>query len=130
MQFQNLNNYIMKRFFLAILLISLIYSGATGQDQGTNKKTKQEKGIFSRISGIGNSPQSAGKSKKDQAATKRKQKKDWEKYVKKSQQHTYDIQTPDVKERMKQNKKEIASRDKAKKKNVSRSSKKAGQKYN
>ena len=120
----------MKRFFLAILLISLLNSGAKGQDQGTNKKTKAEKGIFSRISGIGNSPPSAGKSKKDQAATKRKQKKDWENYVKKSQQHTYDIQSDDVKARMKQNKKDIASRDKTKKKHVSRSSRKAGQKYN
>ena len=120
----------MKRFFLAILLISLLNTGAKGQDQGTNKKTKSEEGVFSRISGIGNSPKSAGKSKKDQAATRRKQKKDWEKYVKKSQQHTYDIQSPDVQARMKQNKREIASRDKTKKKHISRSSRKAGQKYN
>jgi hypothetical protein len=120
----------MKRFFLTILLISLAFSGAIGQTRGNNKKSDPEKGVFSRISGVGFSPRTPAKSKKRQEADKRKQKKEWEKYVKRSQKHTYDIQSPDVKARMKQNKKDIASRDKIKKKNVRKSSKKADQKYN
>jgi hypothetical protein len=124
-----MNKNSMKQFFLIIVLISLVYSGASGQTKGTNKKTDQE-GVFSRISGIGHNPRNPGNSKKKQEAAKKKQKKDWEKYVRKSQQHTYDIQTADVKARMKQNKRDIASRDKVKKKNVRKSSRKAGQKYN
>jgi hypothetical protein len=121
----------MKRFFLVILFISLVCSEVGSQTPGLNQKTQSEKGFFSRIFGKGkNSPGTAGKSKKQQEATKRKQKKEWNKYVKKSQQHTFDIQSPEVKDRMKQNKKDIASRDKAKKKQIRKSTKKAGQKYN
>jgi hypothetical protein len=120
----------MKKIFFVILMISLVCSEAGSQPPGLNQKTQSEKGFFSRIFGKGkNSPSAAGKSKKKQAAAKRKQKKEWNKYVKKSQQRAYDIQTTEVKARMKQNKKDITARDKAKKKQIRKSTKKAGQKY-
>ena len=46
-----------------------------------------------------------------------------------SQKRTIDIQTPEVQARMKQNQKDSAVRDKAKKKKVKTSTKKAGKKY-
>jgi hypothetical protein len=49
--------------------------------------------------------------------------------VKKSQKRTLDIQTPEVKERMKQNQKDSEAKYKSKKKNSSSSTKKAGRKY-
>jgi hypothetical protein len=121
----------MKRILLVILLISLIFSGAESMIPDFRGNTKMEEGPLSRLFGGGrNSQRAAGKSKKKQEAKTRKQKKDWDKYVKKSQQHTYEIQSSDVKARMKQNKRDIDSRDKTKKKHVRKSSKKAGQKYN
>jgi hypothetical protein len=120
----------MKRFFLVFLLISIVCVGAQGQVEGNNEKAKSGKGLFSIFHGKGkNSTDTAGKSKKKQERTKKNQKKDYEKAVKKSQKRTYEIQSPDVKARMKQNEKDIASRDKAKKKHVHKSSKKAAKKY-
>ncbi len=120
----------MKRLFLVFLLISFVSVGAVGQNQGKNEKTKTQKGLFSIFQGRGkNGSKTAGKSKKKQEKTKRKQKKEYDKAVKRSQKRTYEIQTPEVKARMKQNEKDIASRDKAKKKHVRNSSKKAGKKY-
>jgi hypothetical protein len=49
--------------------------------------------------------------------------------VKQSQKRTIDIQTPEVQDRMKQNKKDTAARDKEKKKKVRSGSMKAGKKY-
>jgi len=49
--------------------------------------------------------------------------------VKQSQKRTVAIQTPEVQDRMKQNKKDSAIRDKEKKKKVKAGSKRAGKKY-
>jgi hypothetical protein len=120
----------MKRFLLVFLLTCLVFIGAVSQGQGKNEKTRSEKGFFSLFHGRGkNSSKAAGKSKKKQEKTKKKQKKEYAKSVKRSQKRTYEIQSPEVKARMKQNEKDIASRDKAKKKHVHNSTKKAGKKY-
>jgi hypothetical protein len=55
--------------------------------------------------------------------------KDYDKLIKKSQQRTIDIQTADVQERMKNNQKETIARDKAKKKNTTTATRRAGKKY-
>jgi hypothetical protein len=120
----------MKRSFLVFLFISLVSVGVQGQIKGNNDKARSGKGLFSIFHGKGiNSPNAAGKSKKEQERTKKKQKKQYDKSVKRSQKRTYEIQSPDVKARMKQNEKDITSRDKEKKKYVQKSSKKAGKKY-
>jgi hypothetical protein len=74
-------------------------------------------------------PRSVIRAKKKQEANERRLDKEYAKSVKQSQKRTIDIQTPEVQDRMKQNKKDTAARDKEKKKKVRSGSKKAGKKY-
>jgi uncharacterized membrane protein len=74
-------------------------------------------------------PKSAKKAQKKQDAKGRKLKKDSKKAVKEFQKHTLEIQAPEVRERIKQNRKNSDANYKAKKKNNASRSKKAGQKY-
>ena len=53
----------------------------------------------------------------------------YEAYIKESKKRSYEIQTPEVQERMKANRKESDLRYKSKKKKISDQSKKAGRKY-
>lgn len=94
-----------------------------------------EKKLFGRSSGSSKEPKvkepkKVLKAKKEQEAKKKKQKSDYNKSVKESRKRTYDIQTPDVQERMKNDQKKIEERDKAKKKKTKRVTKSAGKKYN
>jgi hypothetical protein len=74
-------------------------------------------------------PRSVMKAKKKQEAQDRQIKREYNKYIKWSRKRTLDIQTPEVQARMKKDRKDAASRDKAKKKIVKAGSKKAGRKY-
>jgi hypothetical protein len=58
-----------------------------------------------------------------------KLKKDYDKYVKENQKRSIAIQTPEVKERMKQNLKNSDTSYKAKQKHTAARTKKAGRKY-
>jgi hypothetical protein len=74
-------------------------------------------------------PKSVNQIKKDQAKKKKKDDADYARSVKESQKRTIKIQTPEVQNRMKQDQKQIADRDKAKKKKTSPATRKAGRKY-
>jgi hypothetical protein len=67
--------------------------------------------------------------KKKQEKNDRKRKKEYNKSVKQTQKRSLEIQTPEVKERMKQNKKNTVIRDRSKKKKDKANSKKAANKY-
>jgi hypothetical protein len=69
------------------------------------------------------------KAKRKQEANDQKLNKDYKNFVKASQKRSVDIQSPEVRARMKHNKKENAVRDKAKKKKIRSGSKTAGKKY-
>ena len=55
--------------------------------------------------------------------------KDYDKFVKNSRKRSYEIQTADVKARMKQNESNIAARDKAKDKRIRSASKSRARKF-
>jgi hypothetical protein len=74
-------------------------------------------------------PGKVTKAKKKQEAKQKQLKKDYADSVKASRQRSYEIQSPEVKERMKQNEKDIVLREKAKKKRVYSNSKNASKKY-
>jgi hypothetical protein len=74
-------------------------------------------------------PRSVLRAKRKQEANERKLKKDYEKSVIKSQKRTVEIQSPDVQDRMKQNKKDITARDKGKHKKLKSGNKEARKKY-
>jgi hypothetical protein len=123
----------MKKLLIIILVILSAEVASYGQEAYDRAPKKSEKGLFSKIHIFGGNkkkmtPGSAADAKKRQAEIKKKEDKEWAKSVKASQKRTYDIQTPDVQARMKQNKKDATMRDKAQKKRVRQNSRKAGRK--
>jgi hypothetical protein len=70
------------------------------------------------------------RAKRKQEANDRKLQKAYDKSIKQSQKRTIDIQTPEVQQRMKQNKKDLTLREKQKKKKGSEHTKGANKKYN
>jgi len=69
------------------------------------------------------------RAKKKQAANEKKLKKEFKAYVKKSRKHAVEIQSPEVKARMLENRKEADLKYKEKKKSRAESSRKTGRKY-
>ena len=124
----------MKKIFLFGFILSLTICSCNAHILHKYASRKTEKRLFGKS--LSNKkeikvrePRSVLKAKKKQEANKRKLKSDYEKSVKMSQKRTLEIQTPEVQLRMKQNQKNSATRDKAKKKKVKTSSKKAEKKY-
>jgi hypothetical protein len=129
-----MNNLVMKKILLLIFILSLAAGSADGQILKKHSVRKTEKGLSGR-SAIKRKepkvkePRTVLKAKKKQEANEKKLKSEYNKSIERSQKRTYDIQTPDVQARMKQNQKDAALRDKARKKSISSSTKKAGKKY-
>lgn len=69
------------------------------------------------------------RAKKKQAANKKKLDKEYKAYVKKSRKHSVEIQSPEVKTRMLENRKEADLKYKEKKKSRAESSRKTARKY-
>jgi hypothetical protein len=125
-----MNNLSVKK--LLIFLFTLTLTIGAGNAQIFHKNP--EKQLFGKSDGSRKGikvkePRSVLRAKKKQEANKRRLDKEYEKSVKQSQKRTVAIQTPEVQDRMKQNKKDSAIRDKEKKKKVKSSSKRAGKKY-
>ncbi len=74
-------------------------------------------------------PRKVIKAKREQEKKEQKRKKEYAKFVKANRKRSYQIQSPEVKERMKKNQKEIIVREKAKKKNERKSTSRARKKY-
>jgi hypothetical protein len=91
------------------------------------------RGLFGLFSGKRKSGKVKAKSvqqiEKDQAKKKKKQDEEYAKSIKESKKRTIKIQTAEVQDRMKQDQKDIADREKAKKKKTSATTRKAGRKY-
>jgi hypothetical protein len=122
------------RFFIILFILTFAVNSGNSQIFNKNASSKAEKELFGKSLSKKKAPKvreprSVTKAKKKQEAEKRKRDKDYAKSVKKSQKRTIDIQTPEVQERMKQDKKNTKVRDKEKKKNIHSSTKKAGKKY-
>jgi len=69
------------------------------------------------------------RAKKKQAANQKKLDKEYDDYVKESRKRAVKIQSPEVQDRMLENRKEADKKYKEKKKKRTESSKKAGRKY-
>ena len=74
-------------------------------------------------------PRSVKKAQKKQDAKEANKKKSIKNSSREAQKRSYEIQTPEVQARMKQNKKDTAARDKARKKNNKTRTKKGAKKY-
>ncbi|HZY26329.1 MAG TPA: hypothetical protein VFE71_10910 [Bacteroidales bacterium] len=121
-----------KLSFKKILFIFFVLFIATGSAKAQLFHKNPEKQLFGkshRKEPKVKEPKTVLKAKKKQEANDRKLQKEYDKNVKRSQKRSVDIQTSDVQDRMKQNKKEYTSRDKNHKKKVRASTKRAGKKY-
>lgn len=124
----------MKKFLFLVFALSLAIGSCNAQIFHKVGSRNPEKGLFGKSLGKKKvlKVKESGKvtrAKKKQEARDQKKKKDAAKAVVRSQKRTIEIQTPEVQERMKQNQKNSAIRDKAKKKKVSSGMRKAGKKY-
>jgi hypothetical protein len=120
-----------KRILLFLFVLTL--AAGTGNAQIFHKNPEKQlfgKTHVKRKEAKVREPRKVLKAKRKQEANQRKLDKAYDKSVKQSQKRTIKIQTPDVQERMKQNKKESVIRDKNKKKKVKDGSGSAAKKYN
>ncbi|HNW57473.1 MAG TPA: hypothetical protein PLR88_01910 [Bacteroidales bacterium] len=124
----------MKKIFLLICISLFTIGISNGQIFNKNSLKVAEKGLFGKSRKDKKvkirEPKTVTRAKKKQEANDKRLKKEYAKSVKESQKRSYEIQTPEVKARMKQNQKDTALRDKMKKKKVKSDTKKAGKKYN
>ncbi len=123
-----MNNLSFKKIFLFLFVIFIV----TGSVNAQLFHKDPEKKLFGknhRSAPKVKEPRTVLKAKKKQEANSRKLDKEYENHIKDSQKHAFDIQTPEVQSRMKQNKKEYTSRDKHHKKKVRSETRRAGRKY-
>lgn len=121
-----------------VLVFSLIFtvgiSVSDAQDSGSGGGRHSGKGLFGIFPGKKRgskvkAPKSVNQVKKEQEKKDKKLKEDYVKSIRESQKRTVKIQSPEVRDRMKQNQKDIKAREKTKKAKTSASTKKAAKKY-
>jgi|WetSurMetagenome_2_1015567.scaffolds.fasta_scaffold607384_1 hypothetical protein len=123
----------MLRFLFTFLLVVMTIGTCNAQFHLFSRNP--EKSMFKKTS-IGKKekkvkePRKVQKARLDQEKKQKQIKKDYAKSVEQNRKRSYDIQTPQVKARMNQDRKDIAARDKAKKRNMKDGSRKAAKKYN
>jgi hypothetical protein len=125
-----MNNIILKRVSLLLFLISTTIGSSNAQifHKNPDKELFGKTSVNKKAAKV-KEPKSVVRSKKKQEANKRRLDRIYEKAIRRSQKRSFDIQTPEVQARMKQNKKEYKARDKEKKKKMKAGTKRAGDKY-
>jgi len=125
--------YIRKALLLALFTLFILGTGNAQSSDYTRPKTP-EKGLFGKSSGKkkkikAREPRKVLDAKKKQEANEKKLKKEYAEAVKESQQRAFDIQTPEVQARMKQNRKDSEVRHKERLRKTKSGSRKAARKY-
>lgn len=123
-----MNKLYLKCFLLLAFLSFFVMSNSSAQLFHKNP----EKSLFGKSNRKEvkiKEPSKVHKAKKAQEAKDRKSDRDKAKSVRESQKRTIDIQSPEVKTRMKNNNKEVASRDKIHKKKNRSATKSGARKY-
>jgi hypothetical protein len=128
-------NYLYIRSYILFIFLSIFILGTCNAQSSHKSSPKNpEKGLFGKRSSNSGKvttkePRSVHKAKREQEKNEKRLKKEYAQSVERSRQRSYDIQSPEVKARMKQNQKDTALRNKEKKKKEKENSKKAGKKY-
>ncbi len=117
-----------KRIMLLFLVFLLAVSAGEAQRPGGKDRKIFGRSLNPRQAKPGE-PKSVVKAKKKQEANAKKQDKEYEQYVKDSRKRAVKIQSPEVKDRMLQNRKDADKQYKVKRKNITEKSRKAGRKY-
>ena len=120
---------------LVLIVIVLFTASTLVEGQQTSRGRNPEKSLFGKSRKIKTNtvkvkePKKVVKAKKDQEKKQEQLKKDYNNYVEESKKSAYDIQSPAVKERMKQNQKDISDREKSKKKGRANATRSGARKY-
>lgn len=107
--------------YFMIFLLSLILTIGTAEAGHLKKDISSDLSILQ--------PRKAKKAQKKQDAKEQKKREAIKDSSREAQKRSYEIQSPEVQARMKQNKKDAAARNKAKKKNNRSKTKKGAKKY-
>ncbi|HLP72375.1 MAG TPA: hypothetical protein VK155_05685 [Bacteroidales bacterium] len=127
-----MNNLHLRKYFLLLLIpVFLLGSCKTALFSRTSTR-KVERGMSGPNRKAVKMKEAPGvrRAKKTQQKKQEKQDRDYDKFVKKSRKHTFEIQSDDVKARMKQNDADRKTREKIKSRKAHQATKKAGRKYN
>lgn len=123
-------NLLLRVAAIILVLVTPIASG-NAQDNG-GRRTSLQNQIYGNPGGkskIKKKPVSIKRAKKEQEARIKKNKKEYAELVKENRKHAFEIQSPEVKDRMKNNRKDSDSRYREKRKMNAMNSRKAGRKY-
>ena len=117
---------------LSVFTISMAVCDA--QPLGTGPVGHTKSGLFGlsfgkKKNGKIKGPKSVNQVKKEQEKKDKKANEEYVKSVKESQKRSIEIQTPEVRTRMKQNQQEVTAREKARQKKTLHSTRKARKKY-
>lgn len=123
------------RYFSLALLMLLAVSVCDAQSFSRPPRPKQQKSVSkkplnkketkTKITGS----RAVVKAQKKQSANDKRLKKEYEQYVQANRKRSLEIQTPEVRERMKQNVKDADNRAKEKRKAIAAANRKAAKKY-
>jgi len=128
-------NYLyLRRFLLFIFLTLFVLLPCSAQHSYKSSSKSPEKGLFGKTGSNtkkvkAKKPKSVLKATRQQEKNEKRLKKEYAKSVERSKRRSYDIQSPEVQARMRQDQKNASLRDKEKKKNIKAGSKIAGKKY-
>lgn len=128
-----MNSLSVKRILASVLVVLMSLSVCEAQSfnwSAGSGPIKSAKGPIKSKQAKVKKPKSVTKAKKKADAKDKKRRKVSADYIKENQKRSIKIQTPEVQQRMKQNVKDANANYKAKKKNNSTRTRKAGQKYN
>jgi hypothetical protein len=124
-----MKNLFLKKILIVIILAGLAIPVCLAQRVHNPEREIFKKSLHTKNRKVKESP-SVVRAKKKQAANKKKSDEEYNAYVKQQRKHAFEIQSPEVKSRMIENRKESDMRYKGKKKNRAENSRKAGKKYN
>jgi hypothetical protein len=133
--FPVMNRLSVKHFLVIFVLIFSVVSVGDLHGQGKSRGKSPEKSLFGKSRKVKTKekkvkePRGVRKAKKTQAKKEAKLKKDYNNYVSDSKKRAYEIQSPEVKARMKQDQKDIKAREKNQKKKTNSSTRRAQKKY-
>jgi len=128
-----MNNLFLLRFIVLIIILSASSNICEAQKIRKNSFRNPERALYGKSLNKRNSKikESRGvtRAKKKQAKNEKKLKREYADFVEKNRQRSIEIQTPEVRERMMQNRMEAEERNKEKRKNIKANSKKVARKY-
>jgi hypothetical protein len=129
-----MNRMSIKQLLVFMFVFILGIGMCDAQSQGRGTPRNPEKSLFGGKSRKVKAtktrePKAVSKAKNKQAKNKEKIKKEYYNFVEESRKHNFQIQSPEVKARMKQDQKDITFREQARKKKTLNTTRKAGKKY-